>query len=88
MHAGIGKRAVDENAVAGIGHVGELGDVVAAEQIVELVLPAGAGLVSVMRPFSFTRYAGVSRVPGKCSEAERTISGTQRKTCAAQYWFL
>ena len=44
MHAGIGERAIDENAVAGIGHVGELGDVVATEQIVELMLPAGAGL--------------------------------------------
>ena len=36
--SGIGQRAVDQDAMPGIRHIGELRDVVAAQQIVELVL--------------------------------------------------
>ena len=40
LHARIGQRAVDQDAVPGIRHIGELGDVVAAQQLVKLVRPA------------------------------------------------
>ena len=40
MDLRIGERAVYQDPVAGIGHVGELSDIVAAQQIVEIVLPA------------------------------------------------
>jgi hypothetical protein len=36
----VGERAVDQHPVAGIRHIGELGDVVAAQQIIERILPA------------------------------------------------
>jgi hypothetical protein len=39
MDLRVGQGSVDQNPVAGIGHIGELSDVVAAQQIVEIVLP-------------------------------------------------
>src|SRR5256885_12630271 len=47
LRAGIGERAVDQDAVAGIRHIGELRDVVAAQQVVELVLPARRAAVVI-----------------------------------------
>jgi hypothetical protein len=38
MHLGTAERAVDQNTMAHIGHVGKLGDVV--RKVVDLVLPA------------------------------------------------
>jgi hypothetical protein len=32
-------RSIDQDPVAGIGHIGELSDIVAAQKIVEIVLP-------------------------------------------------
>ncbi len=46
--AGIGERAVDQDAVAGIGHIGELRDVVPAQEIVELVLPSSRRAVALI----------------------------------------
>jgi hypothetical protein len=43
-HVGIGQRPVDQDAMPGIGHVGELGDVVLAQQIIHLILPAHGGV--------------------------------------------
>ena len=39
VDAGVGQRPVDQDPVPGIGDVGELRDVVAAQQVVDLVLP-------------------------------------------------
>ncbi len=39
MDLRIGERSVDQYPVTGIGHIGELSDIVAAQQIVEIVLP-------------------------------------------------
>jgi hypothetical protein len=39
MDLRIGERSVDQDPVAGIGHIGELSDIVAAQKIVEIVLP-------------------------------------------------
>ena len=44
MDLGVGERAVDENAVPGVGHVGDLGNAMAAQQVVEIMLPARAHL--------------------------------------------
>src|SRR5437868_11056757 len=35
----IGEGAVDQDAMAGIWHIGELGDIVAALQVVKIILP-------------------------------------------------
>jgi hypothetical protein len=40
MDLRIGERSVDHDPVAGIGHIGKLSDIVAAQQIVEIVLPS------------------------------------------------
>jgi hypothetical protein len=47
LRTGVGERAVDQDAVAGIRDIGELRDVMAAQQIVELVLPARRAAVAV-----------------------------------------
>ncbi len=44
VHVRVGERAVDQDAVAGVGHIGELRDLVLAQQVVDLVLP-GRGLL-------------------------------------------
>jgi hypothetical protein len=52
----IGERSVDQNPMAGIGNIGELSDIVAVQQIVEIVLPPAG-------PDAFVRgafvYAGM-----------------------------
>jgi hypothetical protein len=40
LGSGIGERAVDQDPVGGIRHTSELGDIVAAQQVVEIVLPS------------------------------------------------
>ena len=40
MHIGIGERAIDENAVSGIGYISKLRDPVAAQEVVKRMLPA------------------------------------------------
>jgi hypothetical protein len=52
MDLRISERSVDQDPVAGIGHIGELSDIVAAQQIVEIVLPPA-------RPDAFV-HAGCS----------------------------
>jgi hypothetical protein len=60
MDLRIGERSVDQNAVAGIGDIGELSDIVAAQQIVKIVPPsarpdafvdAGCSLKSSVRDY-------------------------------------
>jgi hypothetical protein len=47
LRAGVAKRAVDKDAVPGIRHIGELGDFVAAQEVIEFVLPARRAAVAV-----------------------------------------
>src|SRR6266542_6456517 len=70
MDARIGQRAVDQDAVAGIRHIGELGDVVLAQEIVELVLPPRLAV---------GHCHGLQSIPGSLTEIASSREVSQRE---------
>jgi hypothetical protein len=73
VYALIGKRAVDQDAVAGIRHIGELGDIVSAQKIVEIVLPAGRrAAIAAHAVFSIKARADRPYGRADASQAQRS----------------
>ena len=64
MHLRIGERSVNQDAVAGIGHLGELSDIVAAQQIIEIVLPPARPDALVHAGCSLEAQLGITVMDG------------------------
>ena len=63
--------------MAGVGNMRELGDVVAAQKGIKIVLPAGARLLVEIA--SMLNSLATARVPGECSGAERDPGPSARR---------